>query len=481
MLLSSFLLTPKDCDAFGLNEKSAMLSGYFYYFYIKNKMQKLLIYNATIVNEGIIFKASLVIEKCKIISIKKNIKIAEYADYEFFDATGKYILPGIIDTHVHFRDPGMPEKGDIYTESRAAAAGGITTFFDMPNTIPQTIDANTLKEKFKIAEKKSLINYSFFIGATNDNLPYLSTIERQKIPGIKLFYASSTGNMLMDRISSVEKLFSQAKIPIVVHSEKNSIINKNMELFKQKYGEDIPSEKHAEIRSAQSCIIATKELYKLAQKHNTKLHFLHITTAQEVKLFEKNKNKNITAEVSPNHLYFDSLDYKKLGNLIKCNPSIKSETHRAALLQGLKSDFINSVATDHAPHTLAQKQNRYINAPSGIPSIQHSLNIMLEFVHSGVLSIEKTVEKMCHNPALIFGIKNRGFIRENYFADLTIVDLQAETHVSRQSLLYKCQWSPLEGKTFNSKIIATLVNGHFVFKKGKIIENKISMPVEFDR
>lgn len=446
-------------------------------------MSKLLIYNGFIVNEGKIKQASVIIENEKISDILDVVELENFTDFEIFDASGKYVLPGIIDTHVHFREPGLTYKADIFHESRAAAAGGVTTFFDMPNTIPQVTFDDALNQKIKIAEQNSLINFSFYLGATNDNIDFLLDCDKTKVPAIKLFYASSTGNMLVDKTEIIEQLFENIKIPIVVHSEKNSIIEANLEKFKKEFGENIPIEKHAEIRSAESCIVATKELSFLAQKYNTQLHFLHVSTAEEIEflgLIKKN-SENITAEVSPNHLYFDSSDYKKLGNLIKCNPSIKLLEHKNALFLALQNDVIDSIATDHAPHTFDEKQSSYLKAPSGIPSIQHSLNILLEFVVDNKISIEKIVKKMCHNPARIFNISKRGFIIKGYFADLTIVDMQGKTDVSRNRLKYKCQWSPLEGKTFNSEVIATIVNGHFVYKKGKILENNFAMQVEFDR
>jgi len=444
-------------------------------------MSNLLIYNGFVVNEGLLQKSSVFVENNKIIKIESDVDVEKYPDFEIIDANGKYVIPGIIDTHVHFREPGLTDKGDVFSESRAAAAGGVTTFFDMPNTNPQTIDNTSLEEKFSVAKEKSLINYSFFVGATNDNFNYLLSLNKKNVAGIKLFYASSTGNMLVNKKQIIETLFENIKLPIVVHSEKDEIINRNFQVFKQQFGEDIPIQKHEQIRSVESCIVATKELYKTAQKFNTKLHFLHITTADEVELFNNNENENITAEVSPNHLYFDSSDYEKLGNLIKCNPAIKEKKHKIALLKALKNNTIDTIATDHAPHLFEQKQNKYLKAPSGIPSIQHSLNILLEFVKNKELTLVQVVEKMCHNPAKIFNIKNRGFIKKGYFADLVIVDFNAKTEVLKDSLLYKCKWSPLGGKVFNSKVVATIVNGEFVYKNDKIIENKSAMKVEFER
>ncbi|MBN2662389.1 MAG: dihydroorotase [Bacteroidales bacterium] len=445
-------------------------------------MSKLIIQNANIVNQGKTFKASIVINSGKIVEISADIKISDYPDYKIFNAEGLYVLPGIIDTHVHFREPGLTTKADIFSESRAAAAGGVTSFFDMPNTIPQTTNIELLKNKFNIAEKKSLINYSFFIGAANDNLYELEKINPQEVAGIKLFYASSTGNMLVDKFETIETIFKNSKVPIVIHSEEQDIISQNYKKINSQ-NTDLLAEHHEEIRSAEACYVATKKLIELAKKHQTKVHFLHISTSDELELFsdQETKNKLITAEVSPNHLFFDSSDYKTYKMLIKCNPSIKNKTHKLALVNALNSNKIDSIATDHAPHILSEKLKKYDQSPSGIPSIQHSLNTVLDFINDKKISLETIVEKMCHNPATIFNISKRGFIKENYWADIVIVDLNDKTKVEKKDLLYKCKWSPLEGHVFNSKIVATLVNGEFVFKENKIIETKAAMKIDFDR
>ncbi len=444
--------------------------------------KKLIIYNGVIVNQGTQKKASIVIENSKIKDIVDNIQLSDYQDFMIIDATGKFVLPGIIDTHVHFREPGLTHKAEIYTESRAAAAGGVTTFFDMPNTIPQTIDCQTIDEKLKIAQKNSLINYSFFIGATIRNIEILSNIDKTKIPGIKVFYASSTGNMLVNEQPILDEIF-KLNAPIVVHSEDNHIIKKMTEIVKAKYQNNLTTAVHPEIRNREACISATKQLVELAIKHNTKLHLLHITTADEVEFLSDIKlfHKNITAEATPNHLFFDNSNYEHLGNKIKCNPAIKDLRDKLMLIQGIETGVIDTVATDHAPHLLEEKQKPYLQAPSGIPSIQHSLNIMLEFVRQEHILIETIVEKMCHKPAKIFNIEKRGFIKKDYWADLTIVDMNAETKVEKENLLYKCGWSPLEGKIFHSKITTTIVNGEIVYDNGKIIDNQASMQVDFDR
>ncbi len=445
-------------------------------------MNRKIIYNGLIVNDNSKVNASVIIFEDKIFDIKSNLNLDEYTDYEVIDATGMYILPGIIDTHVHFREPGLTNKADIYTETRAAAAGGVTTFFDMPNTIPQATDLNSIEEKFKIASEKSLINYSFYIGATNNNINEILKLNPNEYAGIKFFYASSTGNMLVDKENVIEEIFEKAKVPVVIHSEDNSIINENYKKISQNFT-DIPAEQHEFIRSAESCFVATKKLVELAKKHNTKVHFLHITTADETGLFESGdvKNKTITAEVSPNHIYFDSSQYKKLGMLIKCNPSIKNKLHKEVLIKALIENKIDSVATDHAPHLLEEKKVEYSKAPSGMPSIQHSLNIILQLVHSKQLTIEQVVEKMCHNPAEIFKISKRGFIQKGYYADLVLVDLNKTTTVKKEDLLYKCNWSPLEGEAFNSKIIKTIVNGQIVYDNGKINEKKSGQRIIFKR
>lgn len=445
-------------------------------------MSKLIIYKGLIVNEQNKFIASIVILDDKIVDIIENIDLTKFADYKIIDASDKIVLPGIIDTHVHFREPGLTHKADIFTESRAAAAGGVTTFFDMPNTIPQTTDFKTLNQKFEIASKNSLINFSFYIGATNNNFDVLKKIKKVQIPAIKLFYGSSTGNMLVDNQKTLEKLFKDAELPIVVHSEDDTIIKNNIQQLKR-VGIELQAYHHPRIRSAQACVEATRKLVALANKYNTKLHFLHITTKEELEFFnsEKLESKLITAETSPNYLFFDSNAYQNLGMKIKCNPAIKGPEERLALIEALNSGKIDTIGTDHAPHTLEEKQNTYEKAPSGIPTIQHSLNVMLELVEKGMLPIELIPEKMAHNPAKLFSIKNRGFVRKNYYADLVIVDLKSKTIVTSESLFYKCKWSPLEGYTFNSKIHTTIVNGNIVYQNDKIIDESRGVRVEFER
>ncbi len=445
-------------------------------------MKKLLIYNPTIINENNVFKASLIIENNRIKKILKNVDITNFDDNEIYDATGLYLIPGIIDTHVHFREPGLISKADIFNESRAAAAGGVTTFFDMPNTKPQTISNNELQKKFNIAQKKSLINYSFHFGATNDNINEIENLNISEVPAVKLFYASSTGNMLVNNTQIVERIFKKSKIPIVVHSEENQIINNNLNKILSKK-DKLTAADHEFIRSQEACFKATDRLIKLAKKYDSKIHFLHITTKQETELFSVNNvdNKKITAEVTPNHLFFDSSDYEKMLSLIKCNPSIKSKNHKLALLDGLKNNKIDTIATDHAPHILSDKKKNYEQAPAGIPSIQHSFNIVLGLKNKGILTLNQIVEKMCHNPARIFKIKDRGFIKPGFFADLTIFDLKNNTKVLKKDLLYKCKWSPLEGKILSGKVKATFVNGNKIYDNGKIIEYSAGQKIEFQR
>ena len=441
-----------------------------------------LIYNGLVVNAQKTIIASIIIEDGKILEIKSDIVLEEYSDFKIFDATGLVVMPGIIDTHVHFREPGVTEKADMYSESKAAVAGGITTFFDMPNTIPQTTTIETLNQKFTIASKKSLINYSFYIGATNDNQLELEKINPKEIVAIKLFYASSTGNMLVDKKDAIEELFKNAKIPVVIHSEEQQIIEENYRKIKSE-NDVLLAEHHEFIRSAKSCELATKFLVNLSKKFDTKIHFAHITTANELEFFssKKLKNKKITAEVSPNHLFFDNWDYKTLKMQIKCNPSVKSKNDKNALFSGLLSNKIDTIATDHAPHVFEDKLKSYDDAPSGIPSIQHSLNIMLEFVKNQDIKIEQLVEKMCHNPAIIFDVEKRGFIEKGYWADIVIVDMNNKWKVSKNNIFYKCAWSPIEGKEFSTKVIATFVNGNIIYENGKINEIENGKKVEFDR
>ncbi len=447
-------------------------------------MKTILIKNATIINEGRSFKGSLLIEDETIaaIGIIPDEKTPKNASV--IDATGLLLLPGIIDDQVHFREPGLTHKGDIFTESRAAAAGGVTSFMDMPNTSPQTITIETLENKYALASERSLVNYSFNIGATNDNLEEVLKADPAKVCGIKIFMGSSTGNMLVDNEKALRELFRRAHMIISSHCEDEKTVKKNSELYRQKYGEDVPINLHPAIRSREACLISSSYAIRLAKEYNTKLHIFHLSTADEMKLFSADiplNEKRITAEVCVHHLWFDDTWYDKLGTLIKWNPAIKTIYDRDALRDAVNSNRIDIVATDHAPHTIEEKLNSYFKAPSGGPLVQHSLTIMLELWHKKIFSLEKLVEKMSHNPAILFNVSKRGFIREGYKADLVLVNPDDPWTVSKENILYKCGWSPFEGETFRSKVIMTIVNGTVVYDNGIINEGYRGQRVLFDR
>ena len=440
-----------------------------------------LIKNAQIVNENKIYKSDVLIENTKIKKIAPAIDII--AD-KTIDATGLYLLPGIIDDQVHFREPGLTHKAEIYTESKAAIAGGITSFMEMPNTSPQTLTQTLLEEKFRIAEKKSLANFTFFMGASNNNLEEILETDPKNVGAIKIFMGSSTGNMLVDDKKILEEIFAKSKLLIAVHCEDENIIQLNSKAAKERYGEDVPISEHQNIRSVQACYNSSKMAIELAKKHNTRLHVFHISTEKEITLFDNNiplEKKRITAEVCIHHLHFDERDYIKKGTLIKWNPSVKKQSDKDALLQALLDNKIDVIATDHAPHTLKEKSESYFNCPSGGPLVQHALPAMLEFVKERKMSLENLVEKMCHNPAICFQIEKRGFIKENYFADLVLVDLNSAWEVKKENILYKCNWSPFEGKTFNSKITHTIVNGHIAYNNGVFNEGIKGMRLAFNR
>ncbi|AZI67215.1 dihydroorotase [Kaistella daneshvariae] len=443
---------------------------------------KILLKNATIVNENQIFESDLLIENDLISKIEKNIS-SENVD-KIIDATGKYLLPGIIDDQVHFREPGLTWKGDIESESRAAVAGGITSFMEQPNTVPNAVTQELLEKKYEIAAKKSFANYSFMMGGTNDNLDEVLKTNPRNVAGIKLFLGSSTGNMLVDNPETLENIFSKTKMLIAVHCEDEATIRKNTALYQEKFGDDIPMEFHHLIRSEDACYISSSKAVELAKKTGARLHLFHITTAKETELFRNDiplKDKKITAEVCVHHLTFTNEDYAGKGTLIKWNPAVKTAEDRSGLWEALLDDRIDVIATDHAPHTWEEKQNVYTKAPSGGPLVQHSLNIMLENFRNGKISLEKLVEKMCHNPAILFEIEKRGFIREGYKADLVLVDIHDSYTVSKENILYKCGWSPLEGTTFHSKITHTFVNGFLAVDNGKISEEKHGERLLFDR
>lgn len=436
-----------------------------------------LIQSGTLVNEGQTFEGSIVIEDGKISQIIQRNITPEASYDEVIDASGCFVIPGIIDDHVHFREPGLTEKADMDSESRAAAAGGVTTYFDMPNTIPQTTTLEALEEKFALAAKKSHVNYSFFFGATNDNTGLFPQLDVHRIPGIKLFMGSSTGNMLVDRREALEKIFSSSPLPLMTHCEDTDIINRNMAEAKEKYGEDPKVTHHPEIRSEEACYESTKLAVELATKHHARLHVAHLTTAKELGLL--GKEKNITAEATVSHLYFCDRDYAALGTRIKCNPAIKTERDREMLREALNDGRITVIGTDHAPHLLTQKEGGCTKAASGMPMIQFSLVTMLELVDQGVLSLERLVELMCHNPARLFDVRQRGFLREGYQADIVLVRPNTGWTVTKDMILSKCGWSPMEGHMFLWRVERTLCNGHTVYGQGKVDTNYIGQSVEF--
>ena len=436
-----------------------------------------IIEGGTIVNEGRTFDGTLVIEDGNIIDITTDSPSSTSTADNVIDATGCFILPGIIDDHVHFREPGLTEKADIESESRAAAAGGITSYFDMPNTNPQTTTLEALEEKFALARQKSHVNYSFFYGATNDNVDTFPQLDIHRIPGIKLFMGSSTGNMLVDRREALERIFSTAPLPLMAHCEDTAIINRNMAEAKAKYGDDPKVSHHPEIRSVEACYESTRLAVELAKKHHTRLHIAHLTTAKELELLDA--QTTITAEVTPSHLYFSDRDYNRLGTRIKCNPAIKTERDREALQQALNDGRISVIGTDHAPHLLSQKEGGCCRAASGMPMIQFSLVTMLELVDEGVLTLERLVELMCHNPARLFEVRQRGFIRQGYRADLVLVRPNKGWTVTSSCIQSKCGWSPMEGHTFLWRVERTLCNGHTVYVDGKVDSDYIGEEISF--
>jgi len=437
--------------------------------------ERLIIKNAHLVNEGKVTLADVLIENGRIKEISAaNTLSIHTEEIRIIDASGKYLLPGVIDDQVHFREPGLTQKGDIYSESKAAIAGGTTSYMEMPNTVPNTLTQQLLEDKYQIAAKKSLANFSFFMGASNDNIEEVLKTDPRTVCGIKIFMGSSTGNMLVDNHQTLENIFSKCNMLIAVHCEDEATIRKNIELFKFKYGEDVPIENHPLIRSEEACYKSSSLAVELAKKFNTRLHVLHISTAKEIGLFDNTvplKEKRITAEVCIHHLWFSDLDYITKGTKIKWNPAVKTNKDREALFEALLNNKLDIIATDHAPHTLQEKNNSYFKAPSGGPLVQHSLNAMLEFYHNNKITIEKIVEKMCHAPADCFRIKERGYIRKGYWADLVLVDLSSSWKVDRSNILYKCGWSPFEGQVFHSKITHTFVNGNLVYENGKFNES----------
>ena len=447
-------------------------------------MSSILIKNATIVNEGKTFVSDLLIIDEKISAICTSDLMNIPSETKIIDAKGLLLIPGVIDDQVHFREPGLTYKGDIFSESRAAVAGGVTSFMDMPNTNPQTVTIDLLNEKYVIGSENSIANYSFYLGATNTNIEEVLMVDHSAVCGIKLFMGSSTGNMLVDNENSLRDLFSKTTLPITAHCEDESIIRKNIEIYRGKFGEDVPVKMHPLIRSREACMKSSSHAAALAKEYNTRLHILHLSTAEELKLFSNDiplSQKRITGEVCIHHLWFDDSSYDDLGTFIKWNPAIKTRFDRDALINGVKNNLIDIIATDHAPHTLAEKENTYFKAPSGGPLIQHTLVAMLEMWQRKIFSLEKIVEMMCHNPAILFNIRKRGFIREGYQADLCLVDPASPWTVSKENLLYKCGWSPFEGQVFNSKVVKTIVNGSIVYDDGIINEDYRGQRLMFDR
>jgi len=442
----------------------------------------ILIQNATIVNESKIFKGDVLIENEIITKISSKIKPPK--NVEIINADGKYLIPGFIDDQVHFREPGLTHKANIATESRAAIAGGITTFIEMPNTVPQATTQDLLEDKFKIAAVDSYANYSFMFGGTNDNLEELLKTDPKKVAGIKLFLGSSTGNMLVDNEEILEKIFSSTKMIISVHCEDEGTIRKNTAIYKEKYGDDIPLKYHPLIRSEAACYLSSSKAIELAKKTGARLHIFHLSTEKETHLFRNDiplEEKQITSEVCIHHLWFSDKDYEEKGTHIKWNPAVKTEKDRLGLWKALLDDRIDVLATDHAPHTLDEKNNNYLNAPSGGPLVQHAIIALLEKVKEGVIPIEKAVEKMSHNPAKLFQIEKRGFIKEGYFADIVLIDTNKPQTVSKDNILYKCGWSPFEGTTFSSTITHTFVNGHLIYNNGVFNDEIKGKRITFNR
>ncbi len=446
-------------------------------------MKRVLIKNAKIVNEGVIFEGDVLIEGQFIAEIAESIS-AKSSATKIIDAGGNYLIPGAIDDQVHFREPGLTHKGDIASESKAAVAGGITSFIEQPNTVPNAVTQELLEEKYQIASENSYANYSFMMGGTNDNLEEVLKTNPKNVAGIKLFLGSSTGNMLVDNEEVLEKIFSSTPMLIAVHCEDESTIKTNLEKYKEQYGEDIPVNVHHLIRSEEACYISSSKAIELAKKTGARLHIFHVSTAKETDLFTNKiplEEKKITAEVCIHHLWFTNEDYDTKGNLIKWNPAVKTAQDRQGLWEALLDGRIDVVATDHAPHTLEEKEQPYLKAPSGGPLVQHAVVAMFEAHYQGKISIEKIVEKMAHNPAKIFKIEKRGFIREGYYADLVIVDTGLPWNVKKDNILYKCGWSPFEGFSFKSRITHTFVNGELVYNNFKVKDIRCGQRLLFDR
>jgi dihydroorotase len=445
-------------------------------------METTLIVNANIVNEGLVFQGDVLVRGERIEQIGKNLTADKATNV--IDANGNYLLPGAIDDQVHFREPGLTHKGNILTESRAAVAGGVTSFMEMPNTNPPAFTQTLLEEKYSLASRTSLANYSFFMGASNDNAEEVLKTDTSKVCGLKIFMGSSTGNLLVDNPVVLETFFSRFPSLIATHCEHEPTVRRNLEQAKKSFGEDVPMRQHPLIRSEEACYLSSSMAVALAKKHGTQLHVLHISTAKEIALFDNTlplEKKKITAEACIHHLWFNEGDYNRLGTLIKWNPAIKTANDQQAILQGVLDNRIDVIATDHAPHLLDEKQNTYFKAPAGGPLVQHSIVAMLEMYHQGKIKLERIVEKMAHNPATLFNIKERGFIREGYFADLVLVAINKPWQVEKSNILAKCGWSPFEGQTFQSAITHTFVSGHLAYENGMLNSGQLGHRLLFDR
>ncbi|WP_367389340.1 dihydroorotase [Lewinella sp. LCG006] len=441
----------------------------------------MLIKQARIVNRGTIKEGDILIKDGRIVKIARDISAPEA---KVIDAKGQLAIPGIIDDQVHFREPGLTHKGEIYTEAKAAVAGGITSFMEMPNVNPPTLSQELLEAKYQRAEQCSLANYSFYMGASNDNLEEVLKTDPKTVCGVKIFMGSSTGNMLVDNEKTLSNLFSQVPMLIATHCEDERTIQANIAKAKASYGEDVPIELHPVIRSVEGCYKSSSMAVSLAKKHNTRLHILHISTKDELALFRNDiplEEKRITAEVCVHHLFFNSEDYATKGVKIKWNPAVKGRVHQEALLPALLNDKLDVIATDHAPHLPSEKANSYFNCPSGGPLVQHALNVMLDFYHKGKISIEKIVEKMCHAPAVCYELADRGYLEEGQWADIVLVDEQATWTVTPENILYKCGWSPFEDYTFKGKVNTTIVSGHLAYHEGKFDESKWGQRLTFSR
>ena len=446
-------------------------------------MKRTWIKNAQIVNEGKTFNGSVIIEDEIIVEVLQENETPSSECDETIDASGCYLIPGVIDDHVHFRDPGLTHKADILTESMAAAAGGVTSYMDMPNTNPQTTTLEALEDKFKDAATKSIVNYSFYFGATNENAGLLAQLDKNRVCGVKLFMGSSTGNMLVDQQDTLKNIFANAGMLIATHCEDQQIISANTALYKEKYGEDPDVKYHPEIRNEEACYQSSALAVQLAKETGARLHIMHISTAKELELLANKaiEEKNITAEACVSHLFFCDEDYETFGTRIKCNPAIKSKADRDALRQALTSNLIDVIGTDHAPHLLSEKQGGALKAVSGMPTLQFSLNSVMELVHEGLISMEQLVQKMCHAPATLYQIEKRGFIRTGYKADLAIVNPNIEWTVNKECILSKCGWSPMEGQTFHAKVEKTFVNGQMVYDGKQVDALHRGQELRFDR